>query len=123
MDGYSAQPEKQLDEKIMQAWRSAAEQLGIRVEIPFTFTTKDGETKHFEARVIDFGGPNGIVLGVIGDDKSTMKQREEAGYSWSDLSPTYESYDREHFIATLDDWGWFGPERQEPAWYSGKGWS
>jgi hypothetical protein len=43
--------------------------------------------------------------------------RKEAGYFWSDLSPEYQSYDRDLFIATLDDWKWFGAKGQEPAWY------
>lgn len=116
----------------MDAWRDAAKELGIRVEIPFTLTTSNGRTEVFEGRVIESGGPNGIVFAALSEDKNgrwievsgRWKTCDEAGYSRTDLSPSvYQSYDRDLFIATLDDWKWFGAKGQEPAWYSGKNWT
>lgn len=123
MHNNAIPPGRRLDAEIMNAWREAAEDLAIRVEIPFTLTMRDGTTEPCEARVIDFGSPNGIVFGVVGDDKASWKRRKEAGYCWSDLSPNYRTYNRDLFIATLDDWKWFGAKGGEPDWYSGKNWS
>lgn len=114
---------RRLDTEIMEAWREAAKDLGIRVEIPFTLTTSDGHSEVYEGRVLEFGGPKGLVFGSLDGNKTTWKHREDAGYAWSDLSSSYQTYNREHFIATLDDWGWFGEKGQEPDWYSGKPWS
>jgi hypothetical protein len=107
----------------MNAWREAAKEFGIRVEIPFILTTEECEVEHYQARVIDFGGPNGTVFGIVDDHKASKKRRRDAGYYCSDLAPSYRTYDRELFISTLDDWKWFGVKGQEPAWYSGKNWS
>jgi hypothetical protein len=106
----------------MNAWRDAARKLGIRVEIPFSLVSVDGEIEMYEGRVVDFGGPNGIVFRISNDDKVSGKRRKVSGYYWSDLVLTYRTYNRELFVSTLDDWKWFGPKGQEPAWYSGKNW-
>jgi 8-oxo-dGTP pyrophosphatase MutT (NUDIX family) len=113
---------RELDQEIMSAWREAAEELGIRVEIPFILVAEDGETERYGGRVIDFGGPNGTVFGTF-DDEVSSKRRQDAGYYCSRLASSYRAYNRELFIATLDDWKWFGPRGQEPTWYSGKDWS
>jgi hypothetical protein len=116
-------PQRQLDQEIMNAWRDAARELGIRVEIPFALVNADGATELYEGWAIDFGGPNGAVFGTVDDDSASGKRRKDAGYYWSGLAPSYRTYNRELFISTLDDWKWFGPKGQEPAWYSGKNWS
>jgi hypothetical protein len=36
---------RQLDTKMMDAWREAAEELAIHVEVPFTLTTSAGKTE------------------------------------------------------------------------------
>ena len=45
------------------------------------------------------------------------------GFGYSCLGSSYESYDRDSFIATLDDWGWAPKNRPPPAWYSGQPWT
>jgi hypothetical protein len=115
--------QRKLDEQIMRAWSDAAVDLGIRVEIPFTLATENGETERYEGRVIDFGGPNGIVFCLLEDDSTSGYRLKEAGYFWSGLAASYRTYDRELFISTAGDWKWFGEKGQEPAWYSGKNWS
>jgi hypothetical protein len=115
--------QKLLDLEIMNAWRNAAEELGIRVEIPFTLTANNGETISYEAHVVDFGGPNGTVFGTLQDESRFTQRRRDAGYFASDIGPSYRTYNRQLFIDTLDDWKWFGGKGQEPPWYSGKNWS
>jgi hypothetical protein len=33
---------------------------------------------------------------------------------------SYARYDRDLFLATLNDWGWFGDPADAPEWYTGK---
>lgn len=110
-----------MDMEMSDAWRQAAADLGIRVVAPFTLTAESGETREFEAHVLDFGGPKGTV--VTGEESGLNDMRGSLGYYASNLSPTYRSYVREHFIETLNDWGWFGHEGQPPSWYTGEPWS
>jgi hypothetical protein len=100
--------QRKLDEQIMRAWSDAAEDLGIRVEIPFTLATEGGETERYEGRAIDFGGPNGIVFGSLEDDRASSNRRKNAGYCYSSLAVSYRTYNRGLFVDTLDDWKWFG---------------
>ena len=48
---------------------------------------------------------------------------EQDGYYLSGLYPEgYDHYDRENFIATLNDWGWKGPEAERPDWCTDQPW-
>ena len=38
------------------------------------------------------------------------------------LGESYRAYDRELFIDTLNDWGWYGGG-DPPSWYTGRPWS
>jgi hypothetical protein len=113
----------QLDFEMMNAWKLAAEDLQIRVELPYSMIDSNGVRETFEVYLPDFGGPKGAVLGQIRSGESVRESRKQSGYYGSDLSETYRKYDRQLFIDTLDDLKWFGPENRKPAWYSGKNWS
>jgi hypothetical protein len=108
-----------VDEDISKAWLDAAKDLGIRVAAPFTVQSDQSIT--YEAHIADFGGPKGTLVGVL-DDKLD-DSCATLGFYRSNLSTSYRRYERQHFIATLNDWGWYGPERLRPAWYTGKSWS
>jgi hypothetical protein len=123
MDANRDRTGRPLHGEIMDAWRHAARDLGIRVEIPFTLKMENGDVEFYEGHVLEFGGPKGTVFGIIDLDKNTTKSRTENGYFASDLSLSYRRYDRQFFIDTLDDWKWFGPEGDQPSWYTGKNWS
>ena len=118
----TATAERPLNRQIMDAWKQAAQDLEIRVEIPFVLRTETGQVEFYEGRVLDFGGPKGTVFRPISVDKKT-RSREEKGFFASDLGPRYSQYDRQLFIDTLDDWKWFGPDGHQPEWYGGKNWS
>jgi hypothetical protein len=64
-----------LDVEIMDAWKQAAQDLGIRVEIPFTLKTEKGNVEFHEGHVLDCGGPKGTVFGTIDVGKNTTKSR------------------------------------------------
>jgi hypothetical protein len=110
-----------MDVQISGAWREAAVDLGIRVVAPFGLTTESGETEWFEAHIPDFGGPRGTVVANL--DSGLDDLRKRLGYYTSNLSPTYQTYVRHYFIATLNDWGWFGEPDEQPPWYTSKPWS
>jgi hypothetical protein len=108
-----------VDDAISQAWREAAEDLGIRVVAPFTLQAD--EPIAYEAHLLDFGGPKGTVVGVLSDKLDDCRAAQ--GFYSSNLSLSYRGYERQHFINTLNDWGWYGPEELRPVWYTGKSWS
>lgn len=110
-----------IDEAISRAWLEAARDLGIRVTVPFKVQATDNEMVTYEAHVLDFGGPNGTVIGVLAD--KLHDYRFDRGYYCTNLANSYRLYERQYFIDTLNDWGWFGPPELQPAWYTGKPWS
>lgn len=107
----------------MKAWTQASADLSIRVTIPFVLVIENGERETFEALIVDFGGPNGTVVGRTDDDEAAWNTRTTADFYVSNLAPIYRTYDRDLFIDTLNDWKWFGAKDQQPAWYTGKSWS
>lgn len=36
---------------------------------------------------------------------------------------SYARYDRDLFLATLNDWDWFGDPADAPGWYTGRPWT
>jgi hypothetical protein len=111
-----------LDLEIVNAWLMAAKDLDVRVTAPFTLVTQSGVEEIYEALVHDFGGRKGTITGRA-ELRDAVKSRTECGYYASNLSESYRHYDRKHFIATLDDWKWFGSEENRPSWYTGRNWS
>jgi hypothetical protein len=109
------------DIEISNAWTQAAADLEIRVVAPFTLTTTNGEPILFEAHILDCGGPKGLIVG--NQESEFGGARKASGYYYSNLYPGYRRYDRQLFVDTLNDWGWFGEKGAEPTWYTGKSWS
>lgn len=112
-----------MDQQISCAWLQAAADLGIRVVAPFRLETEVGDIVEFEAHILDFGGPKGTVAGNQESEFGRAELRSRQGYYASNLFPSYRIYDRQHFIDTLNDWGWFGESGKEPPWFTGKPWS
>jgi len=110
-----------MDEQISTAWRQAAQDLKIRVVAPFELVAESGSVGRFEAHILDFGGPNGTVVGSKDSEGDDIRKR--LGYYYSNLFPSYRTYHRQLFIDTLNDWGWFGEKGNAPPWYTGKPWS
>jgi len=110
----------ELDAEVIQAWRHAAVDLGIVVRTPVGVENEVGV-----ALVTQFGGPRGTII-VRHDDPRDAKLRRlahEAGYFVSQIAAaSYKTYDRDLFVSTLDDWGWFGHPVPPPAWYTERHW-
>ena len=110
-----------MEEQISNAWRQAPQDLKIRVVAPFELMAESGTAERFEAHILDFGGPNGTVVGNSDTKWDDIMKR--LGYYLSSLFPSYRTYDRQLFIDRLNDWGWFGEKGKEPPWYTGRPWS
>ena len=106
---------------VQKAWQTAATELAIRV--------RSGESllgiQDDPARLLflpDFGGPLGAVVFVQSfEDCSTdtfdLDSPSSAGYYCSILSQeSYSQFDRDHFIDTLVDWGFYGSDHYRPDW-------
>ena len=107
--------------QMAQAWLDAAKDLGIRVQHPFMFTTKQGVTATCRGVFLpDFGGPKGALLTCRFDSDKTLDLTDDTDYFMSWLNPhNYEPYRREKYIDTLNDWGWFGDPAKVPSWFGG----
>ena len=108
-----------IDPRLVEAWRTAAAELGISVVAPVEI---GGET--CVALLRDFGSPAGAVVVEVDGlrAEAATASAEAAGYFVSAMTAAaYERFDRELFVTTLDDWGWFG-SGDAPPWYSGRAW-
>jgi hypothetical protein len=118
----------QNETKVVAAWNQAAKDLGIRFTSPFTINTPDGRTVEFLGFIHQFGRRLGTLITVLHEPSSSAKLSASDDYFTNDdyfssvLGSIYGEYDRELFIATLDDWQFLGAETERPAWYSGKSW-
>lgn len=107
-------------DKIAAAWCAAARDLGLVLISPFVLCSKNGDEFRFIAWVGHFGGKRGTLICLPDQwaDLGFAAAAQEAGYYCSGLYPgSYARYDREHFIDTLCDWGWFGDVQDVPPWY------
>jgi hypothetical protein len=101
------------------AWRAAGEDLGIRFESPFAMHYKN-EAYWCAGLLPDFGGPKGTIIACRFAVDDIFDVADALGFYASGLNPYYyESYDRESFCVTLNDWGWFGDPATAPAWFTG----
>jgi hypothetical protein len=102
-----------------QAWLEASEDLGIRVVHPFRFKTLSGEeVETVGVYLPDFGSPAGMLLTCRFDSDKVCELADETEFRTSGLNPeSYEPYQRERYIQTLSDWGWYGLTVEMPSWY------
>jgi hypothetical protein len=72
-----------------------------------------------------FGRRIGTIISVL-DQRSSLfhliSESQDEDYYISVLASGYGDYNRQFFIDTLDDWQFFGPDSERPAWYTGKVW-
>ncbi len=81
--------------------------------------TREGIVDELKAQ--GFQDSKTLILST--DNMKAFKTAEEFGYYCSAIDPeSYSTYDRETFIDTLNDWGYFGEISNTPKWYSGQAW-
>jgi hypothetical protein len=108
--------------RVCDAWRIAAVALSIKVEAPYVIRTRDGKEVACIAHLVDFGGPNGMIIGLYSrpaseTDKELKSAAESKGLFYSFINADfYERYDENEFKEALTDWGFFGDEDRRPNW-------
>jgi hypothetical protein len=101
------------------AWRKAARDLAIRFDSPFAIEHR-GRLSWCAGFLPDFGSPLGTVIAGRETLDEVFDAADEVGYYASGLSPHYyERYERDLFIETLNDWGWFADPANAPSWFEG----
>jgi hypothetical protein len=108
-------------EAIVQAFHCAAAELGFAFEAPVEVDIALGQRLQFLGVVRDFGARNGTILSTA--DTTDSPDLRSLGYFTSALSSSYEQYDRHLFVATLNDWGFYGRASDKPSWYTGRPWT
>jgi hypothetical protein len=109
-----------------QAWRDAAEDLTITVVAPYELLDEAGHIAAMAvAWVESFGSAQGTVVAGLRSDRATVQSAARWQRQYYSLinEESYALYDRDLFMATLNDWGWFGDPAHTPAWYTGKPWT
>jgi hypothetical protein len=107
-----------------EAWIRAAEDLGVRVWHPYTFTTTNGVAATTQGVYLpDFGSPAGTLLVCRFDLDAVCAMAEDTAYFRSAINPlVYEPYRRALYVDTLNDWGWFSDPSNRPPWYVAPRW-
>jgi hypothetical protein len=111
-------PLNELLDQLEEAWRAAGCELGISIDVPFFLNG----TERCVARLPDFGGPNGMLIGAIFRPKFAMSQSLQtlaagSGYYVSIVNAEqYAAFDALKYQEALNDWGYFGPPLSKPAW-------
>jgi hypothetical protein len=107
---------------VSKAWLAASRAFGIDVIAPYLMQN-GAKTVKFEAFLPDFGGPNGMVLGLVADTDAEMREplrcANAAGLNVSFLNPeVYGEFNKKEFWDALKDWGYFGSKNRKPKWAS-----
>lgn len=109
-------------ERVCEAWRAAAKDLSIEIEIPYLMKTSCGKEIRSVAYLPDFGGPKGMVISLYShsisdDNKDLQSAAKSQGLYYSFINPEfYQRYDEKEFREALADWGYFGTDNRRPKW-------
>ena len=109
-----------LEQRLVEQWQQAAQELGIRVTAPVELRDASGGSFTCEAMVHDFGSPGGAVVVSPKTERRVRSSLRSVGDTlWvSGSGRRLTSYNPRHFIEELLDWGWYGKAGDEPQWYS-----
>ena len=113
------------ENELARAWETAATDLDIRITHPFVLRSASAHDDFtFIALVHDFGNQAGTLIVTTAEECVPLAHAaRSAGYFVSLPNPdAYRRYDRELFIETLNDWGYFGSEHP-PSWYTRASWT
>lgn len=108
-------------DSLSSAWQVASSELGIGVTAPFGLA--DGSAMCV-AWISGFGSAQGtVIVGRNSPNRTARSIAESQGMHYCEIDEeTYSSYDRNLFVATLNDWGWHGDSSAAPGWYTGEPW-
>lgn len=94
------------------------------MEAPALVKGNSGAPLQYVAFLADLGSADGIMafpLSVQDSVAKALSGETRAAISFLN-DESYSEFDRDLFIATLDDWGWYGTD-EPPACYTGSPWS
>lgn len=112
--------------KVSKAWVHAGQDLGVKVTAPYEIRS-GSRGVIYAAYLHEFGSQKGTLVGVLTPpdlmvDEEAKQVAERAGMYVSFVSPEgYDEYRKDLFIETLQDWGYFGPEKHRPQWLEQEG--
>jgi len=115
-----------MTQELADAWRVAAEDLGIDVIAPFLLLDELTQRSASCIALIKwFGSPSGTVVVARHSPSEIAQSAAKArGMFVSMLDErSFAKYSRDLFVDTLNDWGWYGPEYGSPQWFSGQPWT
>ena len=110
------------DEDVVSSWQLAGRLLGLVVVAPFSFSGSSN-THVCTAYLPHFGGRNGIVIletvpPSFDVDEVVANDAAGLGFRWSFINrDRYRAFDRDVFVSTLTEWGFFGPPDKRPEWW------
>jgi len=106
------------DNALIKAWKFAAQELGLEIISPLKMNTENVEV-NYPVLIKNFGGKKGTIIArhALFMDSPMSKHKD---YYFSAVNADYYSeYNRENFIDTLEDWGYYGDKASKPEWYNG----
>ena len=108
-DSENANRLQELFERSKNSWIEAAKDLEIEFISPFIFTGSDGAEYSITGLLPQFGSEKGVLITSRKDDEeSCLESTKLTEYYQTGLSPYhYDKYERESFVETLKDWGWY----------------
>src|SRR5437660_707181 len=103
---------------IQRSCQVASKDLQVKIVSPFSVIDALGRSHDFVALFPQFAGARGTLICLADDWVSKHGIAQELGYYCSGLHPdSYACYDRELWIESFHDWGWFGAECRQPSWF------
>lgn len=109
-----------MEQRLIDRWRSAANDLDITVEAPVELRDATGVPFLCEVMLTDFGSAGGAIIVSAKTERRIRANLRSLGPNiWVAISERRpaSAYDRDHVIAELMDFGWFGEAGKEPDWY------
>lgn len=110
------------DDLLIRSWLECREELGVDLEAPSEYPPGSGQ--RCVTRLRWFGSPNGMVVVRLQDPAhvEAYRQARQDGLYCSAINPAaYQPFNRDLFVETLDDWGWYGLPEDQPEWYRASG--
>ena len=106
-----------LFDRMAKAWQEAATDLKLEFVSPYKFMDASGQQYTCTGLIKKIGSINGTLIISRKDAENVFDAGQRMGYFTSGLNPRYyEKYNREKFIETLKEWGWFGEINDKPDW-------
>lgn len=102
-------------ERFIESWRIASRELEIEVIFDYLYPYNN---RSYILLVKHFGRKNGTLVSGIMEHGLINPDDHDFFHSCMNLS-AYGYYDRDQFIETLSDWGYYGKPEYKPDWYKG----